>query len=192
MGQCDVAATWCKEEDLPSSILDEYNSKQQPHRELQSLNFSGQAAVTAVVATLSDSSDESLAKKPRTDCFDTATKGYVLNLTVVNINHYNYYFRPLTKNEGDGKHLRCQTEKEKHKKLNLQTAGRYIYTQSDNRNRTFCMHCIGILAGMRPCWIILFINELFISESLSQVYGILHEFLSRQENVLNNLGLSYL
>lgn len=169
--------------------MNNYNSKHQPHRELQSLNFSGQAAVTAVVATLSDSSDESLAMKPRTDCFDTATKGYVLNLTVVNINHYNYYFRPLTKNEGDGKHLRCQTEKEK---LNLETASRYIYTQSDNRNRTFCMHYLGILDGMRPCGIILFINELFISESLSQVYGILHEFLSRQENVLNNLGLSYL
>ena len=114
---------------------------------------------------------------------------YVLNPTVVNINHYYYYFRPLTKNEGDGKYLRCQTEKEK---LNLETAGRYIYTQSDNRNRTFCMHYLGILAGMRPCGIFVFVNELFISESLSQVYEILYEFMSRQENVLNNLGLSYL
>lgn len=36
---------------------------------------------------------------------------------------------------------------------------------------------IGILAGMWPCGIITFLNELFTSESKSQVYGQLHEFL---------------
>lgn len=35
---------------------------------------------------------------------------------------------------------------------------------------------------------ILFVNELFISESLSQVYGVLHEFLQRQKGVALNLG----
>ena len=35
-------------------------------------------------------------------------------------------FRPLTKNEGDGKNLTCRTEKDKHAKLNLETAGTHI------------------------------------------------------------------
>ena len=78
MGQCDVAATWCKEEDLSSSLIDEYNSKQEPHRELQSLSFSGQAAVTAVVSTHPVSSDGPQSKKLRTDRLNTATEGYVL------------------------------------------------------------------------------------------------------------------
>lgn len=76
VGQCDVTATWCKEGDLPSSLLYEYNSKLQPRTELQSLNFSGQAAVTAIVTTHPDSSDVSQAKKPRTDRLNTATEGY--------------------------------------------------------------------------------------------------------------------
>ena len=70
--QCDIAATWCKEDDLPSSLLDEYNSKQQPHRELQSLNFSGQAAV---VSRHPDQLDEPEAKKTRIDRLNTATEG---------------------------------------------------------------------------------------------------------------------
>ena len=32
---------------------------------------------------------------------------------------------------------------------------------------------------MKPCGIILFVYELFISESKSQVYGILHDVLSK-------------
>ena len=46
----------------------------------------------------------------------------------------------------------------------------------------------GVLAAMWPCGVIVFVNELFITESLSQVYGILHEFLSRQESIAANLG----
>ena len=34
----------------------------------------------------------------------------------------------------------------------------------------------------------MFLNELFISESLSQVYGILHEFFSTQDSIAANLG----
>lgn len=34
----------------------------------------------------------------------------------------------------------------------------------------------GIMAGMRPCGVIVLLAELFISESLPQVYGSLHEF----------------
>jgi len=48
--------------------------------------------------------------------------------------------------------------------------------------------CAGILAGMRPCGTILFVTELFISESLSQVYGYLHNYHSSFPTVSNNIG----
>ena len=48
---------------------------------------------------------------------------------------------------------------------------------------------IGILAGMRPCGIILFVSELFISESLSQVYGILHNYSSLYPKAVNSIGI---
>ena len=48
---------------------------------------------------------------------------------------------------------------------------------------------IGILAGMRPCGIILFVTELFISESISQVYGYLHNYCSLYPNTFNNIGM---
>ena len=38
-------------------------------------------------------------------------------------------------------------------------------------------HHLGILAGMWPCGIIAFIRELFNAESISQVYGNVHQFL---------------
>ena len=34
----------------------------------------------------------------------------------------------------------------------------------------------------------MFVNELFVAESLTQVYGILHEFLYRQERVTDTLS----
>ena len=46
----------------------------------------------------------------------------------------------------------------------------------------------GIFAGMRPCGILLIVSELFISESLSQVYGILHEFLQRNYEAASSLS----
>lgn len=39
----------------------------------------------------------------------------------------------------------------------------------------------GTFFGMRPCGIILFAYELFICESKSQVYGILHDVMSKWE-----------
>lgn len=57
---------------------------------------------------------------------------------------------------------KCNTEKSKHvQRKNFRTAGTFF--------------------GMRPCGIILFSYELFISESKSQVYGILHDVMSKQE-----------
>lgn len=38
---------------------------------------------------------------------------------------------------------------------------------------------VGTFFGMKPCGIILFVYELFISESKSQVYGILHDVFSK-------------
>ena len=34
----------------------------------------------------------------------------------------------------------------------------------------------GIMAGIRPCGVVVLLSELFISESLPQVYGSLHQF----------------
>lgn len=57
---------------------------------------------------------------------------------------------------------KCNTEKSKHiQRKNFCTAGTFF--------------------GMRPCGIILFAYELFISESKSQVYGILHDVMSKWE-----------
>ena len=70
VGQWDVAATWCKEDNLPSSLLDEYNSKQQPHRKLQ---WSG--CCYSCCFKIIRPSDELDA---RIDRLNTATEGYVL------------------------------------------------------------------------------------------------------------------
>ena len=41
----------------------------------------------------------------------------------------------------------------------------------------------GILAGMKPCGIILTLAELFTLESISEVYGNLHEYLRKHSGV---------
>lgn len=51
-----------------------------------------------------------------------------------------------------------------------------------------CIHIIGILAGVRPCGIIVLLAELFKAESKSQVYACLHEFLRRHPHVMEKLG----
>lgn len=47
----------------------------------------------------------------------------------------------------------------------------------------------GILAGMRPCGIIVLVGELFMAESKTQVYGFLHHFFSRHPQVIEKLGM---
>ena len=49
----------------------------------------------------------------------------------------------------------------------------------------------GILAGMKPCGIILMLAELFTSESISQVYANLHEYLRKHSGVTRNIGKSH-
>lgn len=46
----------------------------------------------------------------------------------------------------------------------------------------------GILAGMWPCGVITWLNELFVSESKSQVYGQLHDFLKTAPITASNIS----
>jgi len=55
--------------------------------------------------------------------------------------------------------------------------------------KLICVWSIGILAGMRPCGIIVLLSELFSCESVSQVYAILHEYLRNNANVATSLGM---
>ena len=48
---------------------------------------------------------------------------------------------------------------------------------------------IGIIAGMRPCGVIVLVGELFLSESKTQVYGYLHNFLTRHSTVAESIGM---
>ena len=49
---------------------------------------------------------------------------------------------------------------------------------------------IGILAGMWPCGIIAFVRELFNAESISQVYGHVHQFLQANSEASTQLSKS--
>jgi hypothetical protein len=57
------------------------------------------------------------------------------------------------------------------------------------QSHLFC-NCndVGILAGIWPCGIVVMVSELFISESLSQVYGTPHDFCARNEQAASKLG----
>lgn len=79
IGQSDVNASWCAEQDLPSNLIDEYNQQMQLQRELLSVNYSGQAEVTAVIVAKSSSSEEPQAKKYCAGSFNPATEGYMSN-----------------------------------------------------------------------------------------------------------------
>ena len=59
----------------------------------------------------------------------------------------------------------------------------------DNYNRY--QSFIGLLAGLRPCGIIVLLAELFTAESKAQVYGSLHEFFRKNPIALNNIGKSH-
>ena len=45
--------------------------------------------------------------------------------------------------------------------------------------------CVGLLAGMWPCGVITILDELFKSESKSQVYGCLHGFFHNNPSTAN-------
>lgn len=87
MGQGDVQATWCAAQDLPSNVIEEYNQEMQPHTELLSINYSGQATITAVVTTTASSCDKPQKKKLRTSHLDSATEGYNLMHNILILHH---------------------------------------------------------------------------------------------------------
>ena len=87
VGQCDVKELWCAEKDIPSALIDEYNLGKQPFTEAITVNYSGQAATTAIVTT-APSLKEPPAKKTCTQRFDSATTGY--NFT------YNIHFLKIS------------------------------------------------------------------------------------------------
>lgn len=47
---------------------------------------------------------------------------------------------------------------------------------------------VGIMAGMRPCGVIVLLSELFISESLPQVYGSLHQFYASNPTAASKIS----
>ena len=50
------------------------------------------------------------------------------------------------------------------------------------------MLSIGVLAGIWPCGVVIFVAELFVSESKSQVYGILHDFCQTNADSTKNIS----
>ena len=53
---------------------------------------------------------------------------------------------------------------------------------------TYINTFLGVLAGIWPCGVICVVSELFQAESLTQVYGVLHELLNQNVNKLDNLS----
>ena len=47
---------------------------------------------------------------------------------------------------------------------------------------------VGIMAGMHHCGVIVLLSELFISESLPQVYGSLHQFYASNPTAASNIS----
>lgn len=55
-------------------------------------------------------------------------------------------------------------------------------------DKQLTMNLTGILAGVRPCGIIVLLAELFRAESKAQVYANLHEFMRKHPHVSENIG----
>ena len=82
--------------------------------------------------------------------------------------------------------LACNTEKDKGSRRKMErTAGIYVHC-TPMLNLKLCLE--GILAGIWPCGVVVFIAELFQSESCSQVYGSFHELLRRNDASLLTLS----
>lgn len=78
VGESDANTSWCAECDLPSSLKQEFDQHMHPERELLSVNYSGQAEVTAVITAKTSTCEvQPQAKKFRTH-FDPTTEGYVM------------------------------------------------------------------------------------------------------------------
>lgn len=80
----------------------------------------------------------------------------------------------------------CNTEKDRHISRNQRTAGichRFLLYHKNYYN-----YSLGILAGLRPCGIIVLLCELYTAESKTQVYGCLHDYYTRHPTAAKNIG----
>ena len=48
--------------------------------------------------------------------------------------------------------------------------------------------CAGILAGIWPCGVITLLDELYLAESKSQVYGSIHSFMHLNQSATSEIG----
>ncbi len=48
--------------------------------------------------------------------------------------------------------------------------------------------CSGVLAGIRPCGIIVLLSELFVAESKTQVYACLHNYFVANPEASKTIG----
>ena len=85
--------------------------------------------------------------------------------------------------------ITCKTEKDRHVRLHERTAGTQKCTQHD-LNCVLDTCTVGVLAGMRPCGMIVLLNELFTAESKTQVYGSLHNFYRMHPAIAHKIGKS--
>lgn len=85
--------------------------------------------------------------------------------------------------------LNCNTEKDKGVRLNARTTGKSLLqvNYKFSLSITFLSN-EGVLAGLWPCGVIAMVSELFISESKSQVYGNLHDFLQASPETAKKLS----
>ena len=86
--------------------------------------------------------------------------------------------------------LKCNTEKDKHIKLNYKTAGNMFYNCKELCCPTIQtqIYNAGILAGVWPCGTVTLIGELYGAESKSQVYGLTHGFLYNNQKSTKDLS----
>lgn len=123
-----------------------------------------------------------MVKKPRKERPVTEnSSGYVHSIMQWTVNCYNIN-RAYADDESSK--VTCNTEKDRHIRLNLRTAGNNNYTYYG----LLLCPSPGILAGLRPCGVIVFLNELFTSESKTQVYGCLHNYYHKYPITANNIG----
>ena len=94
--------------------------------------------------------------------------------------------RAFTAYPCDNENLHCNTAKDKIK-LHDHSAGTYIYTLYTTAIQQH-MYYIGLLAGIWPCGVITMIDELYKTESKSQVYGCLHGFVHSNPINTSSIG----
>lgn len=82
--------------------------------------------------------------------------------------------------------LKCNTEKDKHGRLNYRTAGTSLYHDT---TLGIILFFVGVLAGVWPCGTITMLGEIFGAESKAgQVYGHIHSYLFDNDMSTSTIG----